>query len=62
MKVVQKCTTFFLLQPICKNPILHYRRKYDILQTIYGKAAAVENGSAAKLGPMDAPFRGQNPL
>ena len=36
--------------------------KYDILQTIYGKAAAAENGRAAKLGPMDAPFRGQNAL
>ena len=42
--------------------ILHDRRKYDILQTIYGKAAAAENGRAAKLGPMDPPFRGQNPL
>ena len=62
LKVVQKFTTFFFFQPICRSLILHDRMKYDILQTIYGKAAAAENGRVAKLGPMDAPFRGQNAL
>lgn len=62
MKVVQKCTTFFFFLPICRSLILHDRWKYDILQTTYRKAAATENGRAAKLGPMDAPFRGQNAL
>ena len=54
--MVQKCTTFFFLLPICRSLILHDRWKYDILQTTYRKAAATENGRAAKLGPMDAPF------
>ena len=62
LKVVHRFTTFSFFRPICRSLILHDRRKYDILQTIYGKAAVAENGRAAKLGPMDAPFRGQNAL
>ena len=53
---------FSFLLPICRSLILHDRWKYDILQTTYRKAAAAENGRVAKLGPMDAPFRGQNAL
>ena len=32
------------------------------LRATLRRLSAAENGSAAKLGPMDAPFRGQNPL